>query len=76
MQKNQEIKQKNAKNIRKIERESLSKIKSIVGNYSEKNCRKFYRGKILRKIFAQNFAKKKMCILRENFRENFLIFFS
>jgi hypothetical protein len=22
----------------------------IVGNYSEKNCRKFYRGKILRKI--------------------------
>jgi hypothetical protein len=32
MQKNQEIKQKNAKNIRKIERESLSKIKSNLIN--------------------------------------------
>jgi hypothetical protein len=47
----------------------------IVGNYSEKNCRKFYRGKILRKIFRQNlkknyFEKNFSSFLNENsFRE-------
>ena len=50
--------------------------KIIVVNYSEKNCRKFFRGKILRKILPQNFAKKVMCSFAQIFSRKYFNFFS
>jgi hypothetical protein len=44
---------------------------TIAVNYSEKNCRKFYREKILRKIFAHIFANRVMYYFARKFSRKF-----
>ena len=50
-------------------------VKFIAVNYSEKNCRKFYREKILRKIFAHIFANRVMYFFARKFSRKFFNFF-